>query len=97
MLPNPPKYVRPGEIEESRARLRRTLIWIAFAIPAAFVFLAWGYSDGRPAQRHHRDRPRVRLSVHRTAEHDFGLTRAPWRAHPASQPPTGPPTDTWRG
>ncbi len=49
MLPNPPKYVRPGEVEESRARLRRTLIWTAFAIPAAFVFLAWGYSDGAPA------------------------------------------------
>jgi hypothetical protein len=49
MLPHVPKYVRPEEIAASKARMRSALIWIAFSIPALFVFLAWGYSDGAPA------------------------------------------------
>ena len=43
-----PKYVRPGEVAESRARLIRRLIVTAVSIPVAFAFLAFGYSDQAP-------------------------------------------------
>ncbi len=44
-----PKYVKPGQREAERARLRTWLIWIAIAIPVAFFFFAYGYSDQAPA------------------------------------------------
>jgi hypothetical protein len=44
-----PKYVRPGEAAERRARIKNALIWTAAAIPLAFMFLAYGYSDQAPA------------------------------------------------
>ena len=49
MAPYVPKYVRPGELAESRARMIRRLIVTAVSIPLAFVFLAFGYSDLAPA------------------------------------------------
>ena len=49
MLPYVPKYVRPDEAVQSRAQMKRRLIWIAVAIPVVFVFLAFGYSDQAPA------------------------------------------------
>jgi hypothetical protein len=45
-----PKYVRPGEAAERRAQLIRTLIWIAAAIPIAFMFFAFSYSDQAPSR-----------------------------------------------
>jgi hypothetical protein len=44
-----PKYVRPGEAAENRARMIRRLIWLAAIVPIAFAFLAFGYSDQAPA------------------------------------------------
>ena len=49
MSPHVPKYVRPGDAAQSRAQMKRRLIGIAIAIPLAFVFLAFGYSDQAPA------------------------------------------------
>ena len=49
MPPYVPKYVRPGEAAQSRAALIRRLIWVAAAIPLAFFFFAFGYSDQAPA------------------------------------------------
>lgn len=43
-----PKYVKPSELDASRARMRRRLVGIAFAIPLAFVVMAFGYSDQAP-------------------------------------------------
>ena len=44
-----PKYVRPEDAVQSRAQMKRRLIWIAIAIPVVFMFLAFGYSDLAPA------------------------------------------------
>jgi hypothetical protein len=49
MTPHAPKYVSPREQAENRARLRRTLYWMAVGIPAAFAAVAFGYSDQAPA------------------------------------------------
>lgn len=49
MPPYVPKYVSPKQADENRARLRSRLIWTAIAIPLAFAFLAFGYSDQAPA------------------------------------------------
>ncbi len=49
MPPYVPKYVSPKQAEASRARLRSRLFWIGIAIPLAFAFLAFGYSDQAPA------------------------------------------------
>jgi hypothetical protein len=49
MPPYAPKYVRPGEAAQNRAALIRRLIWLAAAIPIAFAFFAFGYSDQAPA------------------------------------------------
>ena len=49
MPPYAPKYVRPGEREQSRARLIRRLIVLVLSVPLVFVFLAFGYSDQAPA------------------------------------------------
>lgn len=48
MPPYVPKYVRPEEIAQSRARMKRRLILIALALPAALMLLALGYSDQAP-------------------------------------------------
>jgi len=48
MPPYVPKYVRPGEAAQSRAAMIRRLIWVVAAIPLAFFFLAFGYSDQAP-------------------------------------------------
>jgi hypothetical protein len=44
-----PKYIRPEDAAQSRAQMKRRLIWVAIAIPAVFIFLAFGYSDSAPA------------------------------------------------
>ena len=44
----PPKYVSPKELAESKARMRRRLFWMAVAVPLVFAFLAFGYSDQAP-------------------------------------------------
>jgi hypothetical protein len=44
-----PKYVSPKQAAEDKARRRRMLFWILVAIPLAFAFIAWGYSDQAPA------------------------------------------------
>ncbi len=44
-----PKYVRPEDAAQSRAQMKRRLIWVAIAIPVLFLFLAFGYSDRAPA------------------------------------------------
>ena len=44
-----PKYIRPQDAAQSRAQMKRRLIWVAVAIPAVFIFLAFGYSDSAPA------------------------------------------------
>ena len=49
MPPYAPKYVRPGELEQGRARLIRRLIVLVLSVPLVFVFLAFGYSDQAPA------------------------------------------------
>ena len=49
MPPYVPKYVRPEDAAQSRAQMIRRLIWIAAAIPIAFFFFAFGYSDQAPA------------------------------------------------
>ncbi len=49
MPPYVPKYVRPEDAAQSRAQLKRRLIGTAIAIPVAFIFLAFGYSDQAPA------------------------------------------------
>jgi choline-glycine betaine transporter len=50
-MPQPyvPKYVSPKQAAENKARLKRRLIWIAAAIPLAFMFFAFAYSDQAPA------------------------------------------------
>ena len=49
MPPYVRKYVRPEDAAQSRAQMIRRLIWVAAAIPIAFAFLAYGYSDQAPA------------------------------------------------
>ena len=48
MPPYVPKYVRPEDAAQSRAQMIRRLIWVAAAIPLAFFFFAFGYSDQAP-------------------------------------------------
>ena len=48
MAPYVPKYVRPEEAAESRARMKRRLILAALSIPAVLMLLAVGYSDQAP-------------------------------------------------
>ena len=48
MAPYVPKYVTPKQAAESKAQLRRRLIWAAAAIPLAFFFSAFAYSDQAP-------------------------------------------------
>ena len=49
MQPYVPKYVRPEDAVQSRARTKRRLIWSAIAVPVVFMLLAFGYSDLAPA------------------------------------------------
>lgn len=49
MSPYVPKYVRPDDAAQSRAQMKRRLIWIAIAVPVVLLFLAFGYSDQAPA------------------------------------------------
>jgi hypothetical protein len=49
MPPYVPKYVPPKQAAEDRARRRAAFYWIALAIPLAFIFLMFGYSDQAPA------------------------------------------------
>jgi hypothetical protein len=49
MPPYVPKYVRPEDAARSRAQMIRRLIWVAVAVPIAFAFFAFGYSDQAPA------------------------------------------------
>jgi hypothetical protein len=44
-----PKYVPPKQAAEERARRRAALYWAALALPLAFAFLMFGYSDQAPA------------------------------------------------
>ena len=44
-----PKYVRPEQAAEERARRRALLFRIALALPLIFALLAFGYSDQAPA------------------------------------------------
>jgi hypothetical protein len=48
MAPYVPKYVSPKQAAESKAQLRRRLIWAAAAIPLSFFFFAFAYSDQSP-------------------------------------------------
>ena len=48
MLPYVPKYIRPEDAVQSRAQMKRRLIWVAIAVPVVFMFLAFGYSDLAP-------------------------------------------------
>ncbi len=49
MAPYVPKYVSPKQAAESKAQLRRRLLWVAAAIPLSFFFFAFAYSDQAPA------------------------------------------------
>ena len=49
MPPYVPKYVRPEDAVQSRAQMKRRLIWSAIAVPVVFMLLAFGYSDLAPA------------------------------------------------
>ena len=76
MAPYVRKYVRPEEAAQSRAQMIRRLIGVAAAIPIAFVFLAYGYSDQAPAglrnaiiadARHHYELHGATEFVHSTS------------------------------
>ena len=46
----PPKIpLTPRQAAENRARLRRSLFWIAVLLPLLFALMAFGYSDQAPA------------------------------------------------
>ncbi len=49
MPPYVPKYVRPEDAAKSRALMIRRLIWAVAAIPLAFFFFVFSYSDQAPA------------------------------------------------
>jgi len=49
MPPYAPKYVRPEDAARNRALMIRRLIWTVVAIPLAFLFFMFSYSDQAPA------------------------------------------------
>jgi len=48
MPPYAPKYVPPDQAEQTRARRRAIVFWIAVAIPLFVAVLMFGYSDQAP-------------------------------------------------